>query len=78
MDFQGVPMTTKYDMTSGEQINRSDQSSTAATTPEPYGPMNLIPSPSLQLAVAENQQKPEIMPLDMASCSISDFLKLQR
>ena len=67
-------MITKYDMTSGEQIYQTRQSGKVAVAPAPY--VLIGPTPSLQLVEVKSQPEPEIMPHDMATISISDFLRM--
>jgi len=69
-------MITKYDMTSGEQINQTGQSDTAAVAPATNGLIG--PTLSLQLLEVESLLEPVVMPPDLATSSIPDFLKQQR
>lgn len=73
-------MVTKYDMTSGEQINQTGQSGTAAVAPAVNGLIG--PTLSLQLleveVEVESLLEPVVMPPDLATSSIPDFLKQQR
>lgn len=69
-------MITKYDMTSGEQINQTGQSGTAAVAPAANGLIG--PTLSLQLLEVESLLEPVVMPPDLATSSIPDFLKQQR
>ncbi len=69
-------MITKYDMVSGEQIYRTEQSDTvtvATATKCLVGP-----TLSLQLLEVESLPEPAVMPPDLATASIPEFLKLQR
>lgn len=66
-------MITKYDMASGEQIYQTKQSGKVAVVPAPYELIGY--TPSLQLVEVESQPEPEIMPPDLATVSIADFLK---
>ncbi len=69
-------MITKYDMTSGEQIHQTGRRDTETVAPAAaYG--TTTPALSLQLVMVETLPKPEIMPADLATGSITDFLKQQ-
>jgi len=69
-------MITKYDMTSGEQINQTGPSGSAAVASAANGLIG--PTLSLQLLEVESLLEPVVMPPDLATSSIPDFLKQQR
>ncbi len=69
-------MITKYDMTSGEQIHQTGRRNAETVAPATY--RTATPALSLQLVTVETLPKPEIMPADLATGSITDFLKQQR
>ncbi len=69
-------MITKYDMTSGEQIHQTGRRDTETVASATY--RTATPALSLQLVTVETLPKPKIMPADLATGSITDFLKQQR
>ncbi|MCP4128619.1 MAG: hypothetical protein GY753_16380 [Gammaproteobacteria bacterium] len=68
-------MITKYDMTSGEQIHQTGRRDTETVAPAAYG--TTTPALSLQLVTVETLPKQKIMPADLTTGSISDFLRQQ-
>ncbi|MCP3671127.1 MAG: hypothetical protein GY814_11975 [Gammaproteobacteria bacterium] len=66
-------MITKYDMTSGEQVHQTRRQDTETAVTHTYE----MPALALQLVAAETRSKPRIIPPDLATGSISDFLKQQ-
>jgi hypothetical protein len=69
-------MITKYDMTSGERIHQTGQSGTETAAPAAY--ILIEPAPSLQLVAVESLPQPDLMPADLATCSITEFVEQQR